>query len=84
MLVATVEDDSEDDGFVTPSDDPRSQSESEVPDFTGMSIGEALQAARRSGLRVEVSGSGYAVGQSPGPGEARRGAACRVQFSPPS
>jgi cell division protein FtsI (penicillin-binding protein 3) len=74
----------EDDGFVTPADDPRAQSASEVPDFTGMSVGEALTAARRAGLRVEVLGSGYAVGQSPGPGEARRGAACRVQFSPPS
>jgi cell division protein FtsI (penicillin-binding protein 3) len=87
VAAAPAENDSEDDGFVTPSDDPRSQSQievPEVPDFTGMSIGEALQAARRSGLRVEVSGSGYAVGQSPGPGEARRGAACRVQFSPPS
>jgi cell division protein FtsI (penicillin-binding protein 3) len=81
---AMVDDDSEDDGFVTPSDDPRARGESEVPDFTGMSIGEALVAARRAGLRVEVIGSGYAVGQSPGPGEARRGAACRVQFSPPS
>jgi cell division protein FtsI (penicillin-binding protein 3) len=74
----------EDDGFVTPADEPRAQSASEVPDFTGMSVGEALAAAKRAGLRVEVMGSGYAVGQSPGPGEARRGGACRVQFSPPS
>jgi cell division protein FtsI (penicillin-binding protein 3) len=73
----------EDDGFVTPADDPRAQAASEVPDFTGMSIGEAMVAAQRAGLRLVVSGSGYAVAQSPGPGEARRGAACRVQFSPP-
>jgi hypothetical protein len=87
VAVATVnerDEDSEEDGFVTPVDDPRARDASEVPDFSGMSVGEALQAARRAGLRVEVSGTGYATGQSPGPGEARRGTACRVQFSPPS
>jgi cell division protein FtsI (penicillin-binding protein 3) len=55
----------------------------EVPDFTGMSIAEALDAARRAGLHLEVSGSGFAAAQSPGPGAGRRGAACRVSFSPP-
>jgi cell division protein FtsI (penicillin-binding protein 3) len=84
VAAAPPDEDSEDDGFVTQSDDPRARERSEVPDFTGMSLGEVMQAARRAGLRVEVLGSGYAVGQSPGPGEARRGAACRVQFSPPS
>jgi cell division protein FtsI (penicillin-binding protein 3) len=84
--VAAIEepDDAEEDGFVASSDDPRAPAPSEVPDFTGMSVGEALVVARRAGLRVEVLGSGYAVAQSPGPGEARRGAACRVQFAPPS
>jgi cell division protein FtsI (penicillin-binding protein 3) len=54
-----------------------------VPDFTGMSLGEALQAARKAGLRLEVLGSGVATAQSPGPGAVRRGAACKVSFTPP-
>jgi cell division protein FtsI (penicillin-binding protein 3) len=57
--------------------------ESAVPDFTGMSLTEALLAARRAGLRLEVMGSGVATAQSPGPGAARRGAACKVSFTPP-
>jgi cell division protein FtsI (penicillin-binding protein 3) len=57
--------------------------ESAVPDFTGMSLAEALQAARKAGLRLEIIGSGVATAQSPGPGAARRGAACKVSFTPP-
>ncbi len=77
------EEDGEDDSFVAAADDPRELAASEVRDFTGMSVGEALDAARRAGLRVEVMGSGTATAQSPGPGESRRGAACRVVFTPP-
>jgi cell division protein FtsI (penicillin-binding protein 3) len=77
------DDDSEQDSFVATADDPRDVSPSTVPDFSGMSVGEALDAARRAGLRVEVMGSGVASAQSPGPGQARRGAACRVVFTPP-
>jgi cell division protein FtsI (penicillin-binding protein 3) len=69
-------DPAEDDGPM--SDDPADV----VPDFTGMSVTEALEAARKLGLRVEVLGSGVASGQSPGPGEVRRGP-CRVMFTPP-
>jgi cell division protein FtsI (penicillin-binding protein 3) len=54
-----------------------------VPDFTGMSIAEALQAASRSGLQIEVDGTGFATAQSPGPGAVRPGAACRIVFTPP-
>jgi cell division protein FtsI (penicillin-binding protein 3) len=57
--------------------------EAAVPDFTGMSLAEALQAARKAGLRLEIIGSGVATAQSPGPGAARRGAACKVSFTPP-
>jgi cell division protein FtsI (penicillin-binding protein 3) len=79
---AESNDDPDDDDNVA-QNDPRAADGSEVPDFTGMSVAEALEAARRAGLRVEVLGSGYASAQSPGPGAARRGAACRVVFSPP-
>jgi hypothetical protein len=56
-----------------------------VPDFTGMSIAQALNAARKSGVAVLVEGSGRAVSQSLEPGVSVRGAPCRVAFqsSPP-
>jgi cell division protein FtsI (penicillin-binding protein 3) len=54
----------------------------EIPDFTGMSIGEALELARRLRLPVEVSGSGRAISQSPGPGPAEEGVSCQIHFAP--
>jgi len=54
-----------------------------VPDFTGMSISEVIAEARRVGLPTELSGSGRAVAQSPGPGPTPRGTVCRVSFRPP-
>jgi cell division protein FtsI (penicillin-binding protein 3) len=65
------------------SDDGDGRGRPEVPDFAGMSMAEALQAARRVGLRLEVAGTGRASAQSPGPGAARRGAICKVSFTPP-
>jgi cell division protein FtsI (penicillin-binding protein 3) len=64
-------------------DDSDGRARLEVPDFAGMSMTEALQAARRAGLRLEVAGSGRASAQSPGPGALRRGAVCKVSFTPP-
>jgi cell division protein FtsI (penicillin-binding protein 3) len=55
----------------------------EVPDFTGLSLGEALELARRAHLPLEVSGSGQVVGQSPGPGRMRAGATLRLSLAPP-
>jgi len=54
-----------------------------VPDFTGMSIAEAVSAARRAGVELDLVGSGRAIGQEPGPGAAPHGALCRVAFRPP-
>jgi cell division protein FtsI (penicillin-binding protein 3) len=54
-----------------------------IPDFTGMSMAEALQTAKRAGLRLEVVGSGRATAQSPGPGALRRRLSCTVSFTPP-
>jgi cell division protein FtsI (penicillin-binding protein 3) len=56
-----------------------------VPDFGGMSIAEAIRAARRSGVELAFdeskgSASGVAVLQHPAPGPARRGTLCRVAF----
>ncbi len=56
----------------------------DLPDFTGLSVTEALAAADRAGVRLEIVGSGLGVAQSPGPGAGQVGAPCRVQFAPPS
>ena len=75
------EDASEAQPVVEEQDDGRPRRE--VPDFAGMSMAEALQAARRAGVRLEIVGSGLATGQSPGPGALRHGAVCTVSFTPP-
>ncbi|HEY7531034.1 MAG TPA: penicillin-binding protein [Gemmatimonadota bacterium] len=41
-----------------------------VPDFTAMSVREALVVASQRGLRIHVSGPGPVVGQEPAPGAA--------------
>ena len=55
-----------------------------VPDFTGMTMAEALAAARRVGVTLEVEGSGRAASQSLEPGTGSRGGSCRVSFAPPA
>jgi cell division protein FtsI (penicillin-binding protein 3) len=52
----------------------------QVPDFTGMSMGEAVRAARRAGIDIVPEGSGLAIGQSPKPGQVAAGTVCRVSF----
>jgi len=49
---------------------------SDLPDFRGMSVGRALEAARAAGVTIEVVGSGRAVAQEPG-----AGATVRVTFA---
>ena len=56
-----------------------------VPNFAGLSIAEAIHAARRSGVELafdEAAGasSGVAIKQKPAPGPAARGALIRVAF----
>jgi cell division protein FtsI (penicillin-binding protein 3) len=70
-----------DTGFV---DGEAAPSDGEVPEFLGLGVREALLAARRAGLRIEIEGSGIAVGQDPGPGETvEPDGVCRVRFAPP-
>jgi hypothetical protein len=52
-----------------------------VPDFRGMGVARALDAARAAGLRVEIDGSGLAVSQSLPPGPAPKPADCRIVFA---
>lgn len=54
-----------------------------VPDFTGMSLVEVVEVARKQQMKLELDGSGVAVSQSPGPGPASRKMVCRVSFRPP-
>jgi membrane peptidoglycan carboxypeptidase len=56
-----------------------------VPDFSGLSLGQAVRAARKSGVELAFEdsdgrASGVAVRQRPAPGPAPRGVVCRVVF----
>jgi hypothetical protein len=56
-----------------------------VPDFSGMSLGQAIHAARQSGIELafddpEGRATGVALRQRPAPGPAPRGVICRVAF----
>ena len=56
-----------------------------VPNFAGMSLAEAIRAARRSGVELAFdeshgSASGVAIRQRPAPGPVPRGTLCRVAF----
>ncbi len=57
----------------------------QVPDFTGMSLGQAIHAAHRSGVELAFDdpqghATGVALRQRPSPGPAPRGVVCRVAF----
>jgi cell division protein FtsI (penicillin-binding protein 3) len=51
-----------------------------LPDFSGMSMGEAIRAARKAGVDMIPSGSGLAASQAPKPGTVPAGTVCRVSF----
>ena len=53
----------------------------DVPDFAGMSVARALDAARARGLELIVRGSGRCVEQSPPPGAAAPGTVITLRFS---
>jgi cell division protein FtsI (penicillin-binding protein 3) len=53
-----------------------------VPDFAGMSMGQAISAARTAGVVLVPEGSGRAVSQNPEPGWRPPGVKCRVAFQP--
>jgi cell division protein FtsI (penicillin-binding protein 3) len=78
-----ADDDRAADGFVALREPAPAGGGSEVPDFTGLSLAEALEVAHRLGLRPVLVGSGRAVGQSPGPGTADPGTTVRIVFAPP-
>jgi membrane peptidoglycan carboxypeptidase len=56
-----------------------------VPDFAGMSLGQAVHAAHKNGIELafddpEGRATGVALRQHPAPGPAPRGVVCRVAF----
>ncbi len=54
-----------------------------VPDFTGMTIPQAIEAASKAGLSCHMVGTGLAVRQVPAPGRAPAETPCQVTFQPP-
>jgi cell division protein FtsI (penicillin-binding protein 3) len=55
-----------------------------VPDFSGMSVREALRLAQGNGVDVDIEGSGVAVSQSvPAGTQATPGMTVKVIFAPP-
>lgn len=53
-----------------------------LPDFSGMSMGEAIQIAHNFGIELVPAGSGVAKNQLPKPGKVPRGTPCQVTFRP--
>jgi len=51
-----------------------------IPDFVGMTLGQAVRAARRAGVELLPEGSGIAATQTPAPGPGVQGTPCRVLF----
>jgi cell division protein FtsI (penicillin-binding protein 3) len=54
-----------------------------IPNFAGMTVGEAIRAAHKSGVELAFddatgTASGVVLAQLPGPGPSSRGALCRV------
>jgi len=55
-----------------------------MPDFSGKSIRQVVQTARRLGLELQLVGSGRAIAQSPSPGRVLQGDTKGVvRFQPP-
>ena len=53
-----------------------------IPDFTGLSVGQAVELARTRGVKIEPQGTGKAVRQFPPPGRALKSITCHVTFDP--
>jgi cell division protein FtsI (penicillin-binding protein 3) len=55
-----------------------------LPDFTGLTVAETLDAAERLKVRVRPQGTGIAVMQSVPPGPIEEGAVVDVLFEAPA
>ena len=54
----------------------------EIPNFKGMTIAQAVSAAKNVGIQLEIEGEGRAKEQTLAPGSARKGSTCKVLFGP--
>lgn len=54
-----------------------------LPDFTGLTLAEAIDAADEAGIALEPVGTGIAIMQNIPPGTATTGATVQVLFEPP-
>ena len=69
-------------GRAASSIEPYEVGDSPVPDFSGLSVREALEQAAKAELKVVISGSGRAAVQRPAAGSrVRRGSTVQVRFS---
>lgn len=55
-----------------------------LPDFTGLTLAEALDAAQEAEVDLEIQGTGIAVMQDAPPGPIERGSKVTVFFEPPA
>lgn len=53
-----------------------------LPDFAGLTLGDALRLARSQGLELSVSGTGIAVAQDPAPGTEARAVSVTFREGP--
>lgn len=53
-----------------------------LPDFTGLTLPQALAEAEKAHVELEATGTGLAVGQSVPPGPVQAGEVVRVHFQP--
>jgi cell division protein FtsI (penicillin-binding protein 3) len=62
---------------------PAAPAPTSIPNFAGMTMGEAIRAAHKSGVELDFddatgTASGVVLAQNPAPGPSSRGALCRV------
>src|SRR5262249_52735153 len=53
-----------------------------IPDFTGLSVAQALELAQARGVKIAVEGAGRARKQFPPSGRALKSITCHVTFDP--
>jgi membrane peptidoglycan carboxypeptidase len=78
--VASTEGADEDEDGAVMDGQPAAERDAAIPDFVGMTLGQAVRAARRAGVELVPTGSGIAASQIPAPGPGVRGMPCRVSF----
>jgi cell division protein FtsI (penicillin-binding protein 3) len=64
------------------NDDGEDEDVTVIPDFTGLSVGQAVELARSRGVKIEIEGAGRATRQFPAPGRALKSITCHVTFNP--